>query len=290
MSSVFRFPTRCLKLQALLDVMEEIAPLSLADTTWDNVGLILESIASKSITDEYKVLLTVDLTETVAVEAANKKCDVVISYHPPWFRATKSLTMKSGSEARSLAFLSSKGISVFSPHTAIDNARPGINDWVLKSLFGSDAGRSIIPNSIDESCGAGRIINLSEPMSLKQILDKASSVFSIPTLRYALNRDHDLDTPVKSIAVCVGSGSSVFSKLKEPVDILLTGEMSHHDLLKFTQETCSSVVLTEHSTMERAYLFTEFLSLLAKKLKEKLGNITVEQSQHDRDPVLFYRI
>jgi dinuclear metal center YbgI/SA1388 family protein len=234
-------------------------------------------------------LVTVDLTEPVAVEAADKKCDAVISYHPPWFRATKSLTMKAGSEARSLAFLSSKGISVYSPHTALDNVRPGINDWVLKILFGSIMGRIIIPNSIDETCGAGRIITLSEPVSLKKILEQTSSVFSIPILRYALNRDHGLDTPVKSLAVCVGSGSSVFSKLSEPVDILLTGEMSHHDLLKFTQETCSSVVLTEHSTMERAYLFTEFTGLLARKLKEKIGNVVVEESLHDHDPVLFYK-
>lgn len=271
-----------------MDVMEQIAPLRLADTTWDNVGLILESISTKAPTDQYKILLTVDLTETVAVEAADKNCDAIISYHPPWFRATKSLTMKSGSEARALAFLAGKGISVYSPHTALDNVRPGINDWVIEQYFGLDGAKSVISSTADETCGAGRIIRLSEPMALKQVLDKTSSLFDIPTLRYSLNRDHSLVTPINSVAVCVGSGSSVFSKLREPVDLLITGEMSHHDLLKFIQETGASVILTEHSTMERVYLFSEFRATLEGKLKEKIANVVVKASEHDADPVLFY--
>lgn len=276
---MLRFPKRLPELQALLTTLESIAPLRYADVAWDNVGLILESTKAPS-----RIMVTVDLTEPVAVEAVNAGCDFVIAYHPPWFRPAKSLTMQAGKEARQLAYLASHNVSVYSPHTALDNCRPGINDWVLEHVLGATNTSPMIPLVEDVDCGAGRIVRLSSPIKLSEVLKLVSSKFNLPTMRYALGLDHSQDTLVSSVAVCVGSGASVLAKLKEPVDLFLTGEMSHHELLKATMQDNVSVILTEHTNMERAFLFGPFVDRL-----NQMTDIDIVVSEQDADPVLFYK-
>lgn len=54
-------------LAALIQGIERLYPKSLADTSWDNVGLLLESPVIKS--GRKRVLLAIDLTTSVADEA-----------------------------------------------------------------------------------------------------------------------------------------------------------------------------------------------------------------------------
>lgn len=88
-------------------------PLCLAESSWDNVGIIVESPKSNG----RNILLTIDYTKAVMEEALAKECSVVIAYHPPWFAPSKSLTLAApcGFLAASIAH----GISVFSPHTVL---------------------------------------------------------------------------------------------------------------------------------------------------------------------------
>lgn len=48
---------------------------------------------------------------------------------PPIFRALKSFTL-ANSQQNSLLRLAQAGISVYSPHTAVDAAPGGLNDWL----------------------------------------------------------------------------------------------------------------------------------------------------------------
>ncbi len=212
-----RIPKRCPRLEAILEVLQEISPLNLADVSWDNVGLMVEGTPLP--TDRpVRILLTNDLTEPVAIEAMDY--DMVISYHPPWFRSCKSLTLTSN---KNLAFLASRGISVFSPHTALDNVNPGMNDWVLNYLFPSSIDRVSAIILTDETNGAGRMAELKEERAIDQVLKLVADKFQMKAMRYAFGIEHGLSDKVKSVAVCVGSGASVFSKLSQPVDLLLTG-------------------------------------------------------------------
>lgn len=55
-------------------------PEELADRAWDNVGLLQENINLTSGTVPSRVLLTNDLTITVAEEAIKKQASVIVSY------------------------------------------------------------------------------------------------------------------------------------------------------------------------------------------------------------------
>jgi dinuclear metal center YbgI/SA1388 family protein len=111
-------------LRDVLRVLDGIAPLRHAEP-WDNVGLIAGDPASE-IT---RVLLTIDCTPAVADEAARHRCELVVAYHPPLFEAIKSVP------ATSLIHRAIRdGIALYSPHTALDVAPGGTNDFLADVL------------------------------------------------------------------------------------------------------------------------------------------------------------
>ena len=87
-----------------------------------------------------------------------------------------------------------------------------------------------------------------------------------------------MDTPVRSIAVCAGSGGSVLAGVK--ADLIITGEMSHHEVLDFVHKGVS-VILADHTNTERGYFV-----LVKEKLEIMLGpEVKILVSQVDRDPL-----
>jgi dinuclear metal center YbgI/SA1388 family protein len=114
----------------LVRSLESIAPLRLA-ASWDNAGLLLGDAQWPL----RRALLTIDLTGLVLDEAIESKADAIIAYHPPLFEPIKSIT---ASDPRSAILLRSarEGIAIYSPHTALDAAEGGLNDWLAAMLTG----------------------------------------------------------------------------------------------------------------------------------------------------------
>src|SRR4051794_34999182 len=114
-----------MKLANLVTAMEQIAPTRYAES-WDNVGLLVGD-PEQSIS---RAMLTIDYTPEVASEAAEAKCDVVISYHPPIFEAIKRVTSSSP-----IFDVIRRGVAIYSPHTALDVAPSGTNDMLADALM-----------------------------------------------------------------------------------------------------------------------------------------------------------
>ena len=115
--------------------MRQLYPECLADKSFDNTGLLLEAPFLPQRRNRNAVLLTIDLTKAVADEAIENKHSVVVAYHPIIFRALKSLTLED-SQQQSLLRLASHGISVYSPHTAVDIVPGGMADWLCDIVSG----------------------------------------------------------------------------------------------------------------------------------------------------------
>jgi dinuclear metal center YbgI/SA1388 family protein len=108
----------------LVETMERIAPTRYAES-WDNVGLL----AGDPSREIHRILLTIDYTRAVAAEGQQKQCDAVVAYHPPIFHPLKRL------HADSLIFDAiSRGVAIYSPHTALDVADGGTNDLLADVL------------------------------------------------------------------------------------------------------------------------------------------------------------
>jgi putative NIF3 family GTP cyclohydrolase 1 type 2 len=84
--------------------------------------------------------------------------------------------------------------------------------------------------------------------------------------------------PISTFGVCPGAGGSVFEKLAA-VDLLLTGEMRHHDVLA-RRARGTHVVLTDHTNTERAYL-----PHFAQDLAKACPGLSVYVSRADTDPL-----
>ncbi|XP_059620879.1 NIF3-like protein 1 [Phlebotomus argentipes] len=262
-------------LPQVLEKLREFAPESLAES-WDNVGLLIEPATPKSISG---ILMTNDLTEEVLREAVNGKVDLIISYHPPIFESLKRITQSSWKQ-RIVAKCLEQGIAVYSPHTAWDSVRGGVNDWLgefLEKEYGK--GQPIVPNQDVPDCGAGRIYQCAgqSGLTLADIISGLKRHISTPDQHVPVALVHPLAHKVKSVALCAGSGWSVLKGLK--AELFITGEMSHHFVLD-ANHSGSSVILTNHSNSER-----NFLPTFKKHLEKSLPEVTVTVSVTDRDPL-----
>lgn len=124
----------------LTHVLEDIAPIRYAES-WDNVGLLLGSGDRPA----NRVLLTIDLTEDVLDEAIAAGVNLIISYHPPIFDPLTRVTDESEKQ-RIILRAARADISIYSPHTALDSAPDGLNDWLVRGLGGGDV-RALITRS-----------------------------------------------------------------------------------------------------------------------------------------------
>lgn len=123
-------------LDRVAGLLEDLAPLRFAED-WDNVGLLLAPLADRIDASAppsiRRALLCIDLTDAVLEEVLAGGFDLVVAYHPPIFRPVKRLRPAVPGERRLLA-LARAGVAVYSPHTALDAAPDGVNDWLAAGL------------------------------------------------------------------------------------------------------------------------------------------------------------
>jgi len=207
--------------------------------------------------------------------------------------------------------LCAKGIGVYSPHTSVDGAVGGMNDWLATVATGGlDAAiEPIIPVSVEgrifsrnelmeghEDGGSGRICTLLERTVISHVCKRVKSGLGVKygtlglfsqliAVRVARSPIGNASVGIRTIAVCAGSGSSVFKALPKRVDVIVTGELSHHEVLSYV-ESGTSVILCGHTNTERGYLPT-LQRKLAENIAGEYGESRVEVivSKADKDPL-----
>lgn len=128
--------------------------------------------------------------------------------------------------------------------------------------------------------GIGRQCSLEKAVSVMTAVDLMKTHLRLSHLRLALAIGATLESSIKTVAVCAGSGASVLKDIA--ADMYVTGEMGHHDVLHATQRG-TSVILCEHSNSERGYL-----TVLCSKLQELFGSeVMITQSEADADPLVI---
>ncbi len=132
-----------MKLKSVLAGLREVAPEELAEP-WDKVGLQ----AGAPGRNVQSGLLCIDLTEAVVREAVRRRCQLVVSYHPPVFSPLKGLVEDSGSgdwKTRALALAVRHKLAVYAPHTALDAVAGGMNDWLARGLSKPRGQAQVVP-------------------------------------------------------------------------------------------------------------------------------------------------
>lgn len=258
----------------IVEVLSAIAPPRLA-ASWDNVGTIITGTRPVS-----SVMLCVDFTAGVLAEVEETGADAVVAYHPPLFRGAKRL-LAGTPQGRVILGAVRAGVHVYSPHTALDAAAGGLNDWLLEA-FGDIVGVSPLePDAVDPEVGSGRRATLSQPLGLSDLVTAIKRHLEVDTVRVAAPPELDGwgQREIAQIAVCPGAGGSVFDGV-EGIDLFLTGEMRHHDVLAHVGAG-AAVVLAEHTNTERGYL-----PRLAERITAAIRGVEVVMSEVDADPLM----
>jgi len=256
----------------VLSVLAELAPLELAES-WDNVGLLVDPSRAGRAPSFTRAFLTIDLTADTLDEARAEGAELIVAYHPPIFGGLKRLRHSVLAERLILEAVQ-QGITIYSPHTALDAARGGMGDW-LAGACGPGEVRPIAPFAADPGLGAGRLVTLSEALTLSVALERIKEHLGLLQLRVA---SPDPALSIRTLAVCPGAGGALFQVVPK-ADLFLTGEMRHHDILA-RLASGSAVVLTDHTNCERGYL-----PLFAERLRQACPGLAVAVSRRDADPL-----
>ena len=252
-------------------VLEEFAPVSLAEE-WDNVGLLVgrrdEQVA--------KLMTCLTLTPHSVQEAIERGAQVVVSHHPLPFRPLTRLTTDS-TAGRLLLDLIAAGVAVYSPHTALDSARAGINQHLAIGLGLNEIRPLVVADdAADGDVGSGRCGETQGSATIAEVATRAKGFLASERMRFVGRRDQ----PCRRVAVACGSGGQLLSiAIERGCDCLVTGEASFHTCLE-AQANEVGLILCGHFASERFALLS-----LADYLGELLPEVDVWACQCESDPI-----
>lgn len=117
-----------MKLNLIIDTLQEIAPLEYAED-FDNVGLL----TGNPHQEINGILVCHDALENVIDEAIQKNCNLVVCFHPILFSGLKKITGKNYVE-RAIIKAIKNDIAIYAVHTALDNHKNGVNKIICNYL------------------------------------------------------------------------------------------------------------------------------------------------------------
>lgn len=265
-----------IKIKEFASYIESIAPLELQEG-YDNSGLSIGDM-----NDEIKgIMVALDVTMDVIKEAEKKGANLIFSHHPLLFLKPKSITSET-LQGKKILELIRNGINVYSAHTNLDSTKDGLNDIILE-LLGLGKGR-IIENKIGhEDSGIGRIVNLNESKTVKEICRDMRLKLQVPFLRVV----GDMNKKITSIAVINGSGESYFESARVMgADLIITGDTSYHFVSDY-KEMGISIIDIGHFSCEWP-LFKKFSEKISVFLRDNGDDIPVYLSEDSKDPYSVY--
>nr|POE74366.1 ngg1-interacting factor 3 [Quercus suber] len=129
--------------------------------------------------------------------------------------------------------------------------------------------------------GMGRIVRLSSPVPLTEIIDRIGLGLGVPKgfpIAVPQGKTPD-EMQISSIGICAGSGGHLFSEAEkrgEEVDLYFTGELSHHEALAAIEKG-KCVISLFHSNTERGFLHTVLKPQLEAAIGEEWGRIRTQE-------------
>ena len=116
-----------MKIKEVAVTLERFAPLPLQES-YDNAGL---QIGLTEAEDVSGVLLCLDVTEEVILEAEQLGCNLIVAHHPLLFRPLRHITQDTQVE-RCAVMAIQKNIAIYAAHTNLDNALGGVNFMIAE--------------------------------------------------------------------------------------------------------------------------------------------------------------
>jgi dinuclear metal center YbgI/SA1388 family protein len=239
-----------MNIKELIDQIDKIIPLNRSES-WDNTGLIV----GENEMPVSNICLTLDATPEVIDQAADLKCNVIITHHPLIFKPISSIdtsTLVGAAIKRTIK----NNIAIISLHTNWDKL--GLNN-ALASALNLNNIRTLQPHKKEED----RIGVIGELPQVKNPDDFLKIVKNAWNLSHVIYHEAKDKKTISSVAMCGGAGSGLWiDAYYEKADAYITAEVKRHHRLAALYKGLS-IIETDHFEMENFSL-----SSLKKILEE----------------------
>ena len=233
------------KIKDICAFVEGFAPLGSA-MDFDNVGLLVGDGES----DVTRVLVALDITPEVIIEAEDFGAQLIISHHPVIFDPLRSIAPDSV-----VYKLIERRISALCLHTNLDlSPEFGVNTCLAEAVGVKNA------EFVEGEClYIGEIEN---ELTNKEFAENVKAALKCDGLRYTMP-----DKKIKQVAICSGSGGDLAPLAEENgADVLLTGEIKHHDILNANKLGIAIIDAGHFKTED--IIITPFTDKLSAKFPE----------------------
>ena len=252
---------------AIAAFLEQVAPFRLAEE-WDNVGLLV----GRRSQDVAKVMTCLTVTPASAAEAVESGVDLIVAHHPMPFAAIKRLTADT-TVGQVLLELIAAHVAVYSPHTAFDSARQGVNERLASGLELRGVA-ALRPHA--EGQGTGRYGWLAERIALGDLADRLKRFLSIERVRMVGPPEQS----VRTVAIGCGAADELLeTAVAVGCDALVLGEARFHTCLE-AQARGIGLLLPGHYASERFAV-----ECLAETLRRQFPDVEVWASRREHDPI-----
>jgi len=207
-------------LREVMAAIEEMHPLEWAQS-WDAVGLV----CGDPDAPVRSIHLAVDPTTEVVEQAIGAGADLLITHHPLLLRPVNSVgatTFKGGIVHRAIR----AGLAIYVAHTNADAGAPGVSDALARVLDLDDL-VPLEPLPGHPELGIGRVGTLKTPERLGDFAARVAE--ALPETEQGVRVAGDTDAMVQRVAVCGGSGDSLFEQVRASrADVYVTADLRHH--------------------------------------------------------------
>ena len=241
--------------------IEAVFPKSAA-LGFDNVGLL----AGRSGKEVKKIYLALDATEAVIEDAVRVGADMLITHHPLIFSGMKSVTDGDFIGKRVVSLIQ-HDISYYAMHTNYDVMGMAELANTILDLRDSEVLDVTIEND-EKPEGIGRIGFLKEEMTLRECCEYVKKCLELDNVKVF----GDLEQKIVRVAISPGSGKSVVKDaVKKGADVLVTGDIGHHEGLDALEQGLCIIDAGHYGT---EYIFIEDMRKFLEKQLDGVEIIT----------------
>jgi len=208
-----------MKIKELTEYLETVAPLQYQES-YDNAGLLV----GDHQTDITGVLVSLDTTEEVVLEARELGCNLIVSHHPIIFSGLKRLNGYHYIE-RAVISAIKNDIAIYAIHTNLDNVmQNGVNERIAQRLKLQNL--EILRPKLEQSVGSGLVGKLPSPVAFDTFLEDLMSNMQLEVLKHTAPAHEKLDT----VALCGGSGRFLLEDaIQLGAQVFLSADFKYHE-------------------------------------------------------------
>ena len=255
------------KLKHILDVLEGIAPVRLAET-WDNPGLQVGGREDPV----NRILIALDPTLEAVREASRRKAQLLITHHPLIFKPISSVEPTRY-----------PGDVLHEAIRSLDAARGGVNDLLAGLLGLHDLSVLQVTEGSAGNEGIGRIGALRDPLPLALFAREVKRALEAPLVGLVGPAERNIH---RSAVVGGSGGGLIEAAARGGADVLVTGDIGHHDAL--------SAITHGITLIDAGHFFTEkaamsgFRDAMESRLREAGHEaVAVERYHEEASPMRY---